>query len=315
MKYVVLGTGGVGGFFGSKLALAANDVWFVARGKHLEAMKRSGLRIKSTAGDLAIPPGKMTDRVADAGAADIVLFSVKSYDTEAAAAQLDPILNDSSIVLCLQNGIDNEEKIKRIISRGVVYGGVAYISARITAPGEISETGGFQRIVFGRLDREIDDRTRDLREVFVHAGITCDLSDAIVKDIWGKFVFISSMGSFTALSRLTQGEILDSPQTLSLVFDAMREVQEVAWKLGVRLEPLDEAAMTKSLKRFDDTTRSSMYYDLMNEKPLEIEALNGTVIRLGQQVGVPTPIHRMIYTSLLPYHMKFLKSSSHQVSV
>ncbi|MBM4159613.1 MAG: ketopantoate reductase family protein [Ignavibacteria bacterium] len=313
MKYIILGTGGVGGFFGSRLALAGNDVWFVSRGKHLEAMKRSGLRVRSTAGDLAIPPGKMTDRAADSGAADVVLFCVKSYDTEAAAKQLAPILNDSSIVLCLQNGIDNEEKIRRIITRGVVYGGVAYISARITAPGEITETGGFQKIALGPLDGPVDNRARDLRDVFVRAGIRCDLSDVILKDIWNKFVFIASMGSFTALSRLTQGEIIDSPQTLSLVFDAMREVQQIAWKLGVRLEPLDEAVITKGLKRFDSATRSSMYYDLVNEKPLEVEALNGTVVRLGQQVGVPTPIHRVIYTSLLPYHRKFLNSRSPQV--
>ncbi|MEK6754879.1 MAG: ketopantoate reductase family protein [Bacteroidota bacterium] len=315
MRFLVFGTGGVGGFFGAKLAHAGEDVWFIARGKHLEALKAEGLHIKSTAGDFTIPSGKMTHDLSHVGTADVVLFCVKSYDTERAARQIASILHENSIVLCLQNGVNNEEKIERIITRGTVYGGVAYISARITAPGVITESGGFQRIVFGPLRGPIGDRALQIQRSFVQAGVKCDVRDDVVKEIWKKYIFIASMGSFTALSRLTQGEILANRHTLALVFDAMREVQEIAWKLGVDVEPLDEAKVTEGLKRFDSDTRSSLYYDLVNEKPMEIEALNGNVVQLGQELGVPTPIHRVIYTTLLPYHLKHVEKLSAQAQV
>jgi len=304
MRFLILGTGGVGGFFGAKLTQAGNDVWFIARGDHLKAMKANGLRVRSTGGGFVIPPGKMTDALPDVGPVDVVLFCVKAYDTEAAARQLAPTLHDNSVVLSLQNGVDNEEKISGLIQRGKVYGGVAYISARITAPGEITETGGFQRIVFGLLDGPINERAREIHRLLVGAGIKCDLREKILNDLWNKFVFITSMGSFTAMSRLTQGEIIAQPETLSLVFNAMHEVEALAWKRGVHIEPLDEAKMLENLKRFDSETRSSMYYDLVGQKPLEVEALNGTVVRLGRELGVPTPIHNVIYAALLPYHLK-----------
>jgi 2-dehydropantoate 2-reductase len=304
VRFLVFGAGGVGGFFGGKLAHAGEDVWFIARGKHLEAMKANGLHVRATGGELTIPPGKMTDNVADVGTVDVVLFCVKSYDTETAARQLSPILHKDSVVLSLQNGIDNEEKISHLIERGQVYSGAAYISARVTAPGRISETGGFQRIVFGPMDGPINERAREIHRSLVSAGVKCDLREKMLVDLWNKFIFIASMGSFTAMSRLTQGEIIAQPETLSLVFDAMREIEALARKRGVDVQPLDEAKMLEGLKRFDSETRSSMYYDLVGERPLEVEALNGTVVRLGRELGIPTPIHHAMYAALLPYHLK-----------
>lgn len=304
MRFVIMGTGGIGGFFGARLAAAGEDVWFIARGKHLEAMKHHGLRVKSTVGDFTIPPGKMTDNVSDIRRADVVLFCVKTYDTESAARQLSPLLQGDSLVLPLQNGVDNVERIRKQIQHGDVYGGVAYISSRITAPGEITEVGGFQRIVFGPLGVAISPRAREIQESFLRAGIKSQLLDDSTKELWRKFIFIASMGSLTALSRLTHGEILDSPKLLTLMFDAMREIQSVAWKAGIDIEPVDESKILEGLKRFSHDTRSSMYFDLASEKPMEIEALNGTVVRLGEQLGVPTPIHRVIYSVLLPHHLK-----------
>jgi 2-dehydropantoate 2-reductase len=307
MRFLIFGTGGVGGFFGAKLAHAGNDVWLVARGEHLRAMKSGGLRVRSTEGEFVIPPGKMTDVPQGSGPVDVVLFCVKSYDTETAAQQLVPVLDKNSVVLSLQNGVDNEEKISRIIPHARVYGGVAYVSARITAPGEITETGGFHRIVFGPMDGAIDERSREIHRLLVDAGIKCDLREKVLNDLWNKFVFITSMGSFTAVSRLTQGEIIAQPETISAVFRAMHEVEALAWKQGVDIEPLNEAKMLENLKRFDPDTRSSMYYDLVAQKPLEVEALNGTVVRLGKEVGVPTPVHNVMYAALLPYHLKHLR--------
>jgi 2-dehydropantoate 2-reductase len=310
MRYVILGTGGVGGFFGGRLANAGEDVWFVSRGNHLDAMKEGGLRIKSTAGDFTIAPGKMTGDVASVGRADVVLFCVKSYDTEYAARQLSEVLDKDSLVISLQNGVDNEDKIRSQLQRGQVYGGAAYISSRITAPGEITEVGGFQRIVFGPMGGASNPHAGEVHESLLQAGIKSQLQDDVTKEIWRKFIFIASMGSLTALSRLTHGEILKNQRTLSLMFDAMREIRTIALKLGIDIEPVDEPRVLEGLKRFSDDTRSSMYFDLASRKPMEIEALNGTVVRFGEQLGIPTPIHRVIYSILLPYHLKHTQQQS-----
>jgi 2-dehydropantoate 2-reductase len=303
-RFVIMGAGGIGGYFGGRLANAGEDVCFVARGKHLEAMKQHGLHVKSTVGDFTVPAGKMTGDVASIGHADVVLFCVKSYDTEPAAQRLSPILHDGSLIIPLQNGVDNEDKIRRQLPQAHVYGGVAYISSRVTAPGEITEVGGFQRIVFGPMNCPTSARAAEVHQSLLRAGIKSQLQEDITKELWRKFIFIASMGSLTALSRLPHGEILSNPRTLALMFDAMREIQAIAWKLGIDLEPVDEARVLEGLKRFSDDTRSSMYFDLISEKPMEIEALNGTVVRLGEQLGIPTPIHRVIYSALLPYHLK-----------
>jgi 2-dehydropantoate 2-reductase len=304
MRFLVMGAGGIGGFFGAMLANAGEDVWFVARGPHYEAMKQHGLQIVSTVGSFTVPPATIVQDPSSVGQTDIVLFCVKSYDTESAAEQLTEVVDEKSLVISLQNGVDNVEKISRHIPRTKVYGGAAYISSRITAPGQITEVGSFQRIVFGPMGRAAHPSAEDVHARLVRAGIKCTLVDDIRMELWRKLIFIASMGSLTALSRLNHGDIVRNPQTRALMFDAMREVQAVAVKQGVSVEPVDEPRVLEGLKRFSDDTRSSMYFDLMSERPMEIEALNGTVVRLGEQLGIPTPIHRMIYAVLLPYHLR-----------
>jgi 2-dehydropantoate 2-reductase len=307
MRYVIMGAGGIGGYFGAKLHAAGEDVWFVARGAHLSAMREHGLKVISTGGTITVPPQRVAGDPASIGHADVILVCVKTYDTEEATRQISPILTDDSIVLSLQNGVDNVEKIQRLLLHGHAHGGVAYISSRITAPGEITEVGGFQRIVLGSASGPLDSRTRAIHASFLKSGVKCDIQENINKELWKKFIFIASMGAMTALSRLTHGEILSNPITLSLMFDAMREIQAIAWKLGVDVEPIDETKVLEGLKRFDPSTRSSMYFDLVSGKPMEIEALNGIVVRFGEQLGIPTPIHRVIYASLLPHHIKHVQ--------
>ncbi len=318
MKFLIHGAGGVGGFFGAKLLNAGEDVRFLARGKHLEAGRSNGLRVLTTQGNFSIPSNRVTGTIADIGAGvgsvDVVLFCVKSYDTETAAGQLAPVLTDRTVIIPLQNGVDNEEKIQRMITKGIVYGGVAYMSSRITGPGEITETGGSQRIAFGPIDGKITERAKEILAVFQRAGMNVELKEDIIKELWRKFIFITTMGAFTALSRLSQGEILAVPEAISLVFEAMKEVEAVAQAKGLGIEPLDREKVIAGLKRFGPTTRSSMYFDLVNEKPMEIEALNGIVVRLGKELGVPTPIHQTIYAALLPYHLKHVKKLSANTS-
>jgi 2-dehydropantoate 2-reductase len=304
MRFVVMGTGGIGGFFGAALARAGEDVWFVGRGEHFEAMHRDGLRITSSVGNFTISASQIVQDPGLIGHADVALFCVKSYDTESAARQLSPLLDDRSLIISLQNGVDNVEKIASVLPNIPTYGGAAYVSSRITAPGQITETGGFQRIVFGPTSGRPSATAQVMHERFLHAGIKSHLAENIIKELWQKLIFIASMGSLTAVSRLTHGEIVGNPATRALMFDAMREVRTVALKLGIDVDPVDEARVLEGLKRFSDDTRSSMYYDLVAGKPMEIEALNGTVVRLGEQVGVPTPIHRVFYATLLPYHLR-----------
>ncbi|MFN0157400.1 MAG: ketopantoate reductase family protein [Bacteroidota bacterium] len=306
MKFVVVGTGGVGGYFGGKLALSGADVWFVARGTHLQTMKARGLKVRASDGEFVVPPGKMTDDYTAIGPADVVLFCVKSYDTEAVASRLSPLLSPHTIVISLQNGIDNEEKLRQTLSTGIVWGGVSYIYSTITAPGEISETGGPRKIIFGPLAAPIPGtatRGKKILAMFTTAGISATLSEHIQSDLWKKFIFISAVGGLTTLTRLTLGEILAVEPTRQLLVDAMREVEAIAKAKGVAIAPDYIDHVFDTVKR-PDSNRSSMYHDLVHNKPLEIEAFSGTIVRYGMELNIPTPIHATVYAALLPYHLK-----------
>ncbi len=321
MKFAVIGTGGVGGFFGSKLAKSGEDVWFLARGKHLEAVRANGLHINSAEGDWIVPSGNMTDNPAEIGVADVILFCVKSYDTESAAQQLAPMLSDETIIISLQNGVDNEEKIQRIIPRGVVFGGVSYIYSTITAPGVITHTVGPTKIVFGELEKRsggiarlldgqgesgsgsVGERAKKILEAMLKANINATLADDIQSEIWKKYIFIAAVGGMTALTRLTLGEILSVNESREMMADAMRETDAVARAKGVNIPPGFVEQIFEVLKKYDNNSRSSLYHDLVHDKPLEIEALSGTVVKHGKELGIPTPVHRAIYAGLLPYHI------------
>jgi 2-dehydropantoate 2-reductase len=308
MRFLIFGAGGIGGYFGAKLACAGEDVWFMARGKHLEAIKSRGLNVNSAQEHLHVAPDKFASNVADAGKADVVLFCVKSYDTENAARQMIPALKKDSVVICLQNGIDNEEKIRKIIPMGTVYGGAAYIYSTVTAPGEISRFEGPAKIVFGPLDNKLDDRSHQIHQVFQKAGVNADLSPSIEIELWKKFIFITGASGVTALTRLTLGEILANPETRALLRSTMEETMSVARAKHIPLDNYLIDSFFDTLQKFRNDTRSSLYYDLANEKPMEVEALAGTVVREAKQLKIPTPIQNTIYASLLPYHLKHLKN-------
>ena len=309
MKFAIVGAGGVGGFFGGKLAARGQDVWFVARGKHLAAMRANGLCVNSSEGQFTIPPGKMTDNPAEIGPVDVALFCVKSYDADSTAEQLAPILTERTIVISLQNGVDNEERIRKIITEGIVYGGTAYIYSTITAPGVITETGGPKKIVFGPMPGARDgtcETAKRTLDILIEAGIKAELTDDISSALWSKFILITSVGGLTALTRLTVGEILAADETRALLTDAMREVEAIAKAKGMNIEAGYVDRLIRTLRRFGGSNRSSLYYDLINEKPMEIEALSGAVVKYGQALGIPTPVHKTIYGALLPYHLRHL---------
>ncbi|MBM2840647.1 MAG: 2-dehydropantoate 2-reductase [Bacteroidetes bacterium] len=303
MKFVVVGTGGVGGYFGGKLATSGPDVWFIARGEHLAAMRRNGLTINSDDGTFQIPPGKMTDDPRSVGPAEVILFCVKSYDTEAAARTLAPMLTKDSVIISLQNGVDNEERIQRAIPTGTVYGGATYIYSTLTEPGVINQTGRLKKIVFGPMQAG-DGRGKPILDTLVAAGINAELTDDIQSALWTKFIFIAAVGGVTALTRHTLGEILATESERTMLEQAMRETEAVAKALQVNIPPGIINKMFETLRAMNNDTYSSMYHDLVNGKPLEIEAFSGTVIRHGEALGIPTPTHRAIYTGLMPFHLK-----------
>jgi 2-dehydropantoate 2-reductase len=266
-------------------------------------MQQQGLTVKATDETFVILPGKMSDRAETAGKADVILFCVKSYDTESAAALLSPVLTDESIILCLQNGVDNVEKIQQVIPRGTVYGGAAYIYATITAPGVVTQPGGPRKIVFGPMHAG-DQRAKPILDMMLRAGIRCEIADDIRAAMWVKYIFISAVGGITALTRLMLGEILPVTETRQMLENAMRETETIAHALGVNVPEGIIDRMFENLKTMDTNTYSSMYHDLVNARPLEVEAFAGTLTRYGQQLGISTPTHKLIYAALLPHHLK-----------
>lgn len=306
MKFAVIGTGGVGGYFGGMLARNGEEVWFLARGANLDAMRRHGLRIYSVNDQWTVPPDRITDDPSTVGLADVILFCVKSYDTESAARALAPLVSDSTIIISLQNGVDNEEKIARAIARGVVFGGVAYIYSTITAPGVVTHTVGPTKIIFGPPETQpekVRDRAKAILHALTAAGITAVLSDNIQVELWKKYIFIAAVGGMTALTRLPLGAILAVEPSRAMLAEAMNETYVIGKAKGIALPDGFVAQVFETLKKYDNNSRSSLYHDLVNGRRMEVDAFSGTIIRYGKELGIPTPVHKAIYAALLPHHL------------
>jgi 2-dehydropantoate 2-reductase len=301
MRIAVMGTGGTGGYFGGLLARAGEEVTFIARGDHLEAIRKNGLAIKSVlAGDFSIP-AKATDNTQDIGPVDLVLFCVKAYDNAAAAGQIRPLIGPQTVVLSVQNGIDNEQQIGEVIGAEHILGCVSYVSSIIESPGVIAQTGGPGKIVFGEMQGGTSARTETLQSTLQNSGITAELHADIQVALWQKFLGICGVNGITALTRLPLGEILACEETRNLMRGTMEEVEAVARASGANLP---EACVDQSMDLFssvEPSVRGSMYYDLAAGRRLELDVLNGTLVRLGSEHGIPTPINFAIYAALKPY--------------
>ena len=303
MRIAVVGAGGVGGGFGAALAKAGADVTFIARGAHLAAMKRDGLKILSPRGDTHLTPTQATDNPAEIGAVDIVLFCVKLWDVESAGEVIKPLVGLNTAVIPLQNGIDAAERLLPILGPKAVMGGVAQISASITAPGVIQQVGTFMRMIFGELDGRRSRRAEDFYALCLKAGFDATLSDQILTELWMKFILLASNAGMMALARQPIGNLRDDPDMKPIFLAAYREVVAVALAEGVAL-PIDAVE-----KVVDFTThapaamKASMALDLERGNRLEVPWLSGKVVELGKQHGIPTPTHAMLYAMLKPYAM------------
>ncbi|MBI3325709.1 MAG: 2-dehydropantoate 2-reductase [Nitrospinae bacterium] len=301
MHVAVMGTGGTGGFFGGLLARAGEKVTCIARGAHLEAIRARGLTVKSRlAGNFTLPV-KATDDPREVGPVELILFCVKTYDTDTAVEQIRPLVDQDTVILSVQNGIDNAERIARVVGSKPVIGAVAHVFSAVEAPGVIAQTAGPGRILFGELAGGTSPRTERLLSTFQGAGMAAELSPDIRVTLWEKFLFICGNGGVTALSRLPIGVIRACPETSALLRGVLEEVEAVARASGIALPVgcVDQVlAFNASL---EPGARASLYHDLAAGRRLELEALNGTVVRLGREYGIPTPFNFAIYAALKPY--------------
>jgi 2-dehydropantoate 2-reductase len=303
MRIAVVGTGGVGGGYGAALAKAGADVTFIARGAHLAAMKSAGLKVVSPRGDIHLVPTQATDNPAEIGNVDVVLFCVKLWDVESAGERIKPLVGPDTAVIPLQNGIDAHERLIPILGEQAVMGGVAQISASITAPGVITQVGIFMRMVFGELDGSRSRRAEEFLALCQRAGFEATLSENILTDLWMKFILLASNAGMMAMSRQPIGNLRDDPDMQPIFRAAYQEVIAVGRAKGVTIPEDALARITDATKHFPPTMKASMALDLDRGNRLEVPWLSGKVAELGRQFGIATPTHGMMYAMLKPYAM------------
>lgn len=298
MKILILGTGGLGGYFGARLAASGAEVTFVARGEHLNVMRANGLRIESGLGNLMLKPVTATDNPASAGTVDFAIIGVKLWDTETAVTAVAPAVGRDTAVVSFQNGVDAIDILTEKFGREHVLGGVAHIAAVIEAPGVIRHSGKLQRLTFGELDGVRSPRVERLHAQCRKAGIDAVISDHIERTIWEKFILIVGLSGMTALTRLPIGPIREDPMTRELLATIMREAAAVGAAKGAAL---DTDAADKQLAFLDTVPYdmiASMLGDLRRGYRLELPWLSGGVVRLGERLGVATPANRFIRAAL-----------------
>jgi 2-dehydropantoate 2-reductase len=295
VKIAMMGSGGVGGFFGGRLARAGHDVTFIARGAHLQALRENGLTIENEPqGDIHVANVKATDDPSSIGPVDAVILSVKLWDTEAAARAIKPLLGRDTGVVSLQNGVVKDDILRRELGEDALMGGVCYVATHIARPGVIRQTGTMQRIVIGEHDGRASERTRALHEALAASGVKAELSGNVRRAIWEKYVFLVALSATTTTMRRPLGPIRANPRTRQFLLDIMREVVAVGRALGVALPEgyADERLAFADGLPADMT--SSMHHDLERGNRIEVEWLSGGVVALGEKAGVPTPLNRAV---------------------
>jgi 2-dehydropantoate 2-reductase len=300
VKIAIFGSGGVGGYFGARLAAAGEDVTFLARGAHLKAMQETGLQIESPNGNLDLPKVQATDRPQAIGPVDVVLFTVKLYDVDTSAATLQPLIGPDTVVITLQNGVDAVDMVARHVGADHVAGGAAYIVAVIDKPGHIRHTTA-QQLVFGERDGRRSERLVAFEDACTRAGFKGKATTDVETDLWVKFIRLSTWSGMTTVTRSPMGVVRDDPALFKMMMDAIDEAIAVGTARGI-VFPSDIIESTLGMiKGFPPGSKSSMLEDLERGRPLELPWLSGAVARLGQEAGVATPTHHFITTVLTPF--------------
>ncbi len=299
MRIAVMGSGGVGGYFGARLVKGGADVHFIARGSHLSAMRERGLTVEGGPEEIRLPKVSVTDDPATIGPVDMVMFCVKLWDTETAARQLLPIVTPRTAIVSFQNGVTKDDMLRPILGHEALLGGVAYVGTAIGRPGVIAQTGPLQRLVFGEYDGRRTARVESFYQACKRGGINAEISNDIRRSLWEKYVVLVAMSGATTAMRSTIGPIRSHPLAREFLLDLAREVVAVGRAHGVDL-PADYAE--QRIPFFDGwppEMTTSMHHDLDAGKPLEVRWLCGGVVDLGARAGVPTPLNRAVRDILI----------------
>jgi len=304
MRIAVFGVGGVGGYFGGRLAQAGEDVVFIARGAHLQALQTRGLRVESVLGDFVVQPVQATDDPTHVGVVDAVLVGVKAWQVSEVAEAMRPLVGPMTCVVPLQNGVEAPGQLAAVLGASHVVGGLCGLASFVVAPGHIRHAAAAPFVKFGELDNRPSARLDHLRHAFVRAGVTIEIPSDIQRELWMKFLFITPCSGLGALTRSPIGIWRSVPETRQMSEQAMHEVLAVAQARGIAL-PAD--ALKTILAQVDSVSPEvtvSMQRDMMAGRPSELDAQIGAVVRLGQEVRMTTPLHAFIYGSLLPLELR-----------
>jgi 2-dehydropantoate 2-reductase len=300
MRIAVVGAGSVGGYFGGRLAASGSDVAFLARGAHLAALRARGLFIDSPNGDLHLANVTATDDPSAIGPVDLVFFTVKLYDTEEALRLLPPLLGPRTLVVPFQNGVESVDVLTRTVGAGHVAGGTAYVAAVVSEPGRIRHTA-MGRLVFGPVSGPMPELLSQLGDACEGAGFEGILTERVMVDIWSKFVRLTAFSGITALTRCAIGPIRDDPELRTMLDAALRESIAVALGKGVPLPASTFAEIAAATDDLPAAARSSMLDDLERGRRLELPWLSGAVVRIGDEIGVDVPTHRLVVRLLRPH--------------
>lgn len=303
MKIAIIGTGGVGGYFGAKLVKAGFDVTFLARGEHLKAILTKGLVVKSILGDFRVENLKATDKILEIDKPDLIIIGLKAWQIREVRDDLNAISSKDCMILPLQNGVMASEELLEKIDKRNILGGLCRIISRIESPGVINHFGVTPTIVFGELNKLQSDRTKKLLSVFESAGIDAQLSDDIDADLWKKFINIC-VGGLLAVTKTTYGELRELGETRQMMIDLITEIYALSQKIGVRIDSDIIDKTVSFIDSFPYYSTSSLTRDVWEGKPSEIEYQNGTVVKLGEKYGISTPINKFVYTCILPNELK-----------
>ena len=300
MKIAVMGSGGVGGYFGGLLAKAGHAVTFIARGEHLRAIRKEGLRVVHNAGEFTVD-ASATDNAEGVGHVELVLFSVKAYDTDSALGVMSPLIGPDTTVLTLQNGVESHTAVAKAFGGKHALPGAAYVESRIDSPGVVVQTGGVARLVFGEASGEETDRVRRVRDALLSSGLNAEVSPDVLATLWSKFLFIAAVAGLTSACRRRIGDLLGEPGYRELLVKAMREIEAVGRAKGINL---DDAVVDQTMEYVEGAVKditASMHLDLERGRRLELEIFNGAVVRMGWETGVATPVNYMLYMVLKPH--------------
>ena len=304
MRFAIYGVGAVGGYFGGRLSQGGEDVFFIARGQHLQALRKKGLRVDSINGDFIVSPVAATDDPAQIGAVDVVMVGVKTWQVPEVAKSIQPLIGKDTLVLPLQNGVEAPAQLAEILGREHVCGGLAKIFSFIAGPGHIRHSGIDPYIAFGELDNQHTDRVENLRRTFKRSGINAEIAPDITAALWAKFLFVASWGGIGAITRAPIGVIRSVAQTRRMLERSMQEIYEVARTLEINLEPNSVSDSLRFVDTLPPSGTTSMQRDIAENRPSELDSWSGAVVRLGREAGVSVPTHEFVYNSLLPLELK-----------